>query len=153
VAVSLAANPSPLAVVARAQTAVADGATDVAQPSTLANVSFLPWFLAELTPMQRYILARAATHTWTDGGSIPFRPGTGHQRAIAMSLATPDLPLLVAVARSRQRLAFRLSRLGERAARCVLRVMWAEADRACEEEFDRMRALVRNTWEISEEEA
>jgi hypothetical protein len=147
VALSFVAKPPQSAVVALALLDPDDGV----EPSISSSLLTLPRLLAELTAMQRYVLARAATHSWTYGGLIPFLPGTPHQGLIALSLSTPPLPLFEIVMVSHRRTAFRLSRLGERAARCVLKVVPAEQDWAREEEFDRMRALMRNRLETSDE--
>lgn len=115
--------------------------------SSLAPVVLLPVVLHELAAIQRHILARVAVHTWTHDGSIPFVPPNAHQAAVAVSLAAPEVRLLVATA-SRPR-SFSLSRLGEYAARRTLRLVPSEVDQAREVEFDRMRYLMRNDWEAS----
>ena len=65
-------------------------------------------------------------------------------------MAGPSLHLLVIVGRRCP--CFRLSRLGEAAARRVLHLVPAQADWGREREFDQMRELMRNKWEIGNDE-
>lgn len=104
--------------------------------------------LHQLTAIQRYVLARAATHTWTHEGAIPFIPATRHQINVAMSLVAPEFGLLVTT--GPRLIAFCLSARGEHAARQILRVVPAYHDQRQEIEFDMMRFLMCNRWEASE---
>jgi hypothetical protein len=115
-------------------------------PSSLSTVVLLPIVLHELAAIQRHILARVAVHTWTHGGSIPFVPPNTHQATVAASLAAPEVRLLVLTASCPA--SFSLSRLGEYVARRMLCLVPWEVDQTREIEFDRMRALMRNDWEI-----
>jgi hypothetical protein len=106
-----------------------------------ATISRFPRLLA-LTPIQRHILKCVAAHCWTHQGGIPYHPPTEHQAATACDLAGPGWRLLLQ--QPARRPTYILTRLGIAAARRVLHVVPADADRACEREFDRMRALMRH---------
>jgi len=73
-----------------------------------------------------------------------------HQEGVARVLAGPDLRLLSLLGGRKP--CFRLSRLGEVIARRMLHLVQAEQDIAREREFDRMRSLMRNEWEIGDDE-
>src|SRR5215467_8920674 len=100
--------------------------TDPARSPAGRSLALLPRVLHELTEVQRHVLARAATHCWTHGGHIPYFPPTDQQRAVAWTLAASEVRLLAPswVVRGHSfRLAFRLTRVGEVAARRVLHVV------------------------------
>src|SRR5689334_17415560 len=100
---------------ARAQSSAAPALQNQKSRLRLIPTAFA---LRELTPIQQYVLARAASHTWMDGGQIPYIPATRHQVEVAWSLAAPELGLLVAI--GPRRFAFCLSVRGEFAARQIL---------------------------------
>jgi hypothetical protein len=101
-----------------------------------------------LTPIQRYVLARVAVHTWTHGGRIPYRPPNAHQASVAFALAAPDVCLLTMLAASSSMFpVFRLSHLGEYAVRRLFRLVSTEEDQRRELEFTKMRRLMQNAWE------
>ncbi len=121
--------------------------TLLGEPSRRATILRLPCVPQEMSIVERHVLTCVAVHHWNFGGSIPYRPPTAHQEDVACWLAGPDLRLLRLL--GGRKLCFRLSRLGEMIARRMLRLVPAEQDMAREREFDRMRSLMRNAWEIA----
>src|SRR5258707_5972852 len=117
-------------------------------PGQHTSVVALPRLLYELTDIQRHILARAAVHGWTHGGSIPFVPPNAHQALVAVRLAAPEMRLLIAA--SARHPSYRLSRLGQSAVRRVLHLVPAQRDQASEIEFDRLRTFMENAWETND---
>jgi hypothetical protein len=124
--------------------------TPVGEPQPRATILRLPCISQELSIVERHVLTCVAVHHWNFGGSIPYRPPTAHQADVASWLAGPDLRLLSLLGGRKP--CFRLSRLGEKIARRLLKLVPAEQDMAREREFDRMRALMRNEWEVGEYE-
>ena len=113
-----------------------------------------PRLLEQLTEVQRHVLARIAVHTWNHGGSIPFYAPNAHQRAVAFSLGAPELGLvapLVSLVASTPRLCFRLTRVGDAAARRVFNVLPSAVVERREAVYQRLCALMRNDWEPDEE--
>jgi hypothetical protein len=110
-------------------------------PALPATISFLPRSQS-LSPIQRHVLRCVAAHCWAHHGEIPYHPPTEHQASIARDLAGRAWRLLLQKATRKP--AYTLTRLGDAVARRVLHVVPAAADRACEREFDRMRALLRH---------
>jgi hypothetical protein len=125
--------------------AIAGEVTPLYESVPRATILSLPCILRELTVVQRHVLTCVAVHHWNFGGSIPYRPPTTHQAGVARLLAGPEPSLLSLVGGRRP--SFRLSRLGEVVGR---RVVPGEEDRARERTFDQMRALMRNTWEVTD---
>lgn len=116
-----------------------------------ANVLSLPRLDRELTPIEHYVLARVAVHTWNFNGQIPYRAPNRHQFAVALNLAAPDVRLLAASPWERgsyRRVTFRLSGFGERTVRWLFRLVPADDDQARAVAFDKMRALMRNEPEV-----
>jgi hypothetical protein len=104
-----------------------------------------------LTPIQRYVLARVAVHTWTHGGRIPYRPPNAYQASVAFALAVSDVCLLTMSAIPSSTVpVFRLSHLGEHTVRRHFRLMSTEEDQRRELEFTKMRRLMQNAWEVRE---
>src|SRR5690349_15800499 len=145
-----------------AQVAIPPGRGALAMASTLilaldnlssepANILPLPRLLHELSAIQRHVLGRVAAHGWTQGGAIPYIPPNAHQRDVARALADAPFRLVVASRVAQRRASFRLTHLGELAARRLLPVVLTDTDRARECEFDRLRWLMRNEWETCDE--
>jgi len=110
------------------------------------KISWLPRILRDPTAIELHVLARIAVHSW-GREAVPYYPPNDHQRAVALALSAAGVRLVIRTAGDRP--SFRLSRLGERVARRVLRLVPADLDRKRELEFDRMRALMRNDWEVT----
>ena len=106
-----------------------------------STISFLPR-MQSLSPIQHHVLRCVATHCWTHHGEIPYLPPTEHQATVACDLAGPSWRLLLQ--KPSRKPTYTLTRLGDAVARRVLHIVPAAADRACEREFDRMRALMRH---------
>jgi hypothetical protein len=124
--------------------------TESQQTAHRGDVAVLPHLLHDLTEIQRYVLARATVHCWTQRGRIPFFPSTGHQRQVAWTLAAEVrllAPYWVPCGRV-FRLDFRLTRLGELAAPRVLHLVPADRDRARERAFDDLRAVMSSGWQV-----
>jgi hypothetical protein len=97
-------------------------ALTVTSESADTTVVSLPRLLRDLTEIERYVLARAAVHRWTQDSSIPYVPSNAHQQAVAQMLAAAEVKLLDAVVTLECRQAYRLSRRGEAVARRVFRL-------------------------------
>ncbi len=110
-------------------------------------MAMLPRLLSQLTEIQRHVLARLAVHSWTHGGSVPFYGPTPHQRAVAFTLTDPAMGLVVPVVSQQYRLHFRLTQLGEVAARHIFHVLPSSVVERQETTFNRMCVFMRNDWE------
>jgi len=110
------------------------------------KISWLPRILRDPTAIEAHMLARIAVHSWSRE-DVPYYPPNEHQRAVALALSAAGVRLVTYTPGDRP--SFRLSRLGERVARRVLRLVPADVDQRRESEFDRMRALMRNDWEVT----
>jgi hypothetical protein len=111
-------------------------------PCRIPSVDWLPRMLGEFSEIQRYVLARVATHSLRLDGKIPYIPPTALQRDIAFSLV--DVRLLEFASK---RPAFRLSRLGLLVASRLFRLVPARWSIEHESEFEFFRALMCNRWE------
>lgn len=117
-------------------------------PVLSAVILRLPCTLSEI---EGHVLSPVAVHCWTHDGAIPYIPPNRYQALVARRLAVRDVRLLLAFSiRRGGHSAYCLSRLGEHVAHRVLDVVFASYDGEQECEFDRMRSLMRNEWEVSE---
>lgn len=123
----------------------------IAESVVVSRIVPLPQLRQELTAVERYVLGRVAIHTCNHDGAIPYIAPNRHQFSVALTLAAPDVRLLLASTHeyaSFEEVAFRLSRLGRRMVQRVFRLVPLEDVLDREIEFDRMRALMRNEWEV-----
>jgi hypothetical protein len=124
-------------------------ATLLGEPQPRATILRLPCIPQELSIIERHVLTCVAVHHWSHKGEIPYWPPTAHQEDVARWLAGPDLRLLQMWGKRWP--CFCLSQLGDAVARRLLRLVPAKLDMAREREFDRMRSLMRNDWEIGDD--